>query len=82
MLINFSMDAVPDGTDERYNTRPADGACRNRYCPEPTGRYDALVRGYCEPCASIRVPPSEYRPDSRQAGDDWNTISNLTHRCD
>ena len=56
MLINFSMDSVPTGTEERYNASPPEGVCKNRYCPEPPGRQGTLVRGYCEPCASIRKP--------------------------
>lgn len=30
------------------------GACRNRYCPDGIAKHEKLVRGYCEPCASVR----------------------------
>ena len=33
---------------------PPQGACRNRYCPDGIAKHEKLVRGYCEPCASIR----------------------------
>ena len=81
MLINYNMQGPQDSSpDERYAVSPPKGVCKNKYCPEPVGRRDDLVRGYCPPCASIRVPPSNYRPARRQSGDDWNTISNLTLR--
>ena len=56
MLINFTMQPVPTGTDERYAVRPPSGVCRNKYCNEEPQRHESLVRGYCEPCASIRKP--------------------------
>lgn len=79
MLINFTMQTVPSGTDETYTVSPPRGVCKNKYCPEGLQRHDKLVRGYCEPCASIRVPPSQYRPAKRLKGDDWDTIGNLNH---
>ena len=57
MLINFTMQTVPSGTDETYTVSPPKGVCKNKYCPEGLQRHDKLVRGYCEPCASIRKPP-------------------------
>ena len=80
MLINFTMRPVPTGADERYAVRPPKGVCKNKLCPEEPQRHENLVRGYCEPCASIRVPPSEYRPAKRLGPDDWDTISNLAHQ--
>ena len=57
MLINFTMRPVPTGADERYAVRPPRGVCKNKLCPEEPQRHENLVRGYCEPCASIRKPP-------------------------
>ena len=53
--------------DMRYSSHePPKGICKNRYCPEPRVRHDDLVRGYCEPCASIRRPVGAAR--TRGAG--------------
>jgi len=81
MLINFNMRPPEDGKpDERYKLNPPKGVCKNKYCPEPPSRHDKMVRGYCETCASIRVPPSEYKPAKRMKPDDWDTISNIIHQ--
>jgi hypothetical protein len=62
--------------DENYITPvPPEGFCRNRYCPSGRVTHEALVRGYCEPCASIRRPNSDYQPSERLRGNDWNSIS-------
>ena len=62
--------------DENYITlRPPEGFCKNRYCPDGRATHDVLVRGYCEPCASIRRPVSDYEPSERLRANDWNSIS-------
>ena len=48
--------------DENYITLAPRNLCVNRYCPSGPIQHDVLVRGYCEPCASIRVPNSDYVP--------------------
>ena len=69
--------------DENYITqRPPEGFCKNRYCPDGPAQHDVLVRGYCEPCASIRVPNSEYVPAPRLRENDWNSIGMLDQLCD
>lgn len=71
MLINFSMRPPQDGRpDERYAVKPPKGVCLNKYCPGEHKRHNKLVRGYCEPCASIRRPadqrdPYEFDPTRR-----------------
>lgn len=63
MLINYNMQGPQDGSpDERYAVNPPKRVCKNKYCPEPVGRRDDLVRGYCPPCASIRRPSGEKDP--------------------
>ena len=62
--------------DETYITpRPPEGYCKNRYCPDGAKRHPTLVRGYCEPCASIRRPIKGYERSQRLRGDDWNSIA-------
>ena len=58
-------------------TSPAN-ICKNRYCPDRGVRHDTLIRGYCEPCASIRVPPKQYKRANRTKPDDCNTIDRLS----
>ena len=71
--MKFDMREHPE--DMRYAGPLApDGVCRNRYCPEPVGKRDDLVRGYCPPCASIRVAVEEYSPAKRMRGDDIMTV--------
>ena len=57
---------------------PPEGMCRNRYCPDRGVRHDTLTRGYCDPCASIRVPPKKYKRAPRVKADDENTIERLS----
>ena len=64
--------------DENYvGFTPPEGFCKNRYCPDGRTTHDALVRGYCEPCASIRVPSSDYVSSPRMRDNDWNSIGML-----
>ena len=57
MLINFTV-WPPEGVpDETYTLNPPKGVCKNKLCPDRRVRHERLVRGYCEPCASIRKPP-------------------------
>ena len=79
MLINFSMRPPQDGRpDERYAVRPPKGVCKNKLCPEPPGRRDDLVRGYCKPCASIRKPAGrdpDYQVDYTRVA--WGSIPGI-----
>ena len=69
--------------DENYITlTPPEGFCVNRYCESGPTHHDVLVRGYCAPCASIRVPNSEYKSSPRMRGNDWNSIGMLDQLCD
>ena len=53
----MGLDMSEHPEDMRYSgSVPPDGVCQNRYCPEPIGKRDDLVRGYCPPCAAIRRP--------------------------
>ena len=50
--------------DENYITPvPPEGFCKNRYCESGRVTHEALVRGYCEPCASIRKPRTGRAPN-------------------
>lgn len=50
--------------DENYITLgPPEGFCKNRYCPDGPKIHSVLVRGYCDPCASIRRPSTGRDPD-------------------
>lgn len=50
-------DSLEHPGDMRYTDVDApEGVCKNRYCPEDRELQEALVRGYCAPCASIRKP--------------------------
>ena len=57
MLINFTVWPPEGAPDETYTLYPPKGVCKNKYCPDRRVRHETLVRGYCEPCASIRKPP-------------------------
>ena len=62
--------------DENYITqKPPEGFCKNRYCVDGPKIHSVLARGYCDPCASIRRPVSDYEPSDRLREDDWNSIA-------
>ena len=71
--------------DENYITlTPPEGFCVNRYCESGRTTHAALVRGYCEPCASIRRPntgtdPSYVTDYSRVA---WGSLAGVSRDTD
>lgn len=57
---------------------PPEGVCKNRYCPDRGARHEKLVRGYCQPCASIRRPVGrnrEHRVDRTRVG--WGSLAGI-----